>query len=153
MTREKEIILLKDLIDCFKKIENHKNWKTYDDKGIPCKTIIFYQRLFLEELLNFYSKCKDSITFEEIAQFHDIVNEDIKTITKLDKDLRPVKFELPTDNTVLSWITTSRAISDSMSREVFLDGEIVTYFKLLSELLVDISCYCYKNEKQEEHIT
>ena len=40
-----------------------------------------------------------------------------------------------------------------MTREAFLDAEIVTYFELLSELLTNMSCYYYKNEKQEKHIT
>ena len=115
---------------------------------MTCKSILFYQKLFLEELLNFYNNGKDAITSEEIASYHKIVEDDIKTINEMDNNLRPVKFELPDDNTVLSWITTSRAISDSMSREAFLDGEIVTYFKLLSELLTNMSCYCYKNEGQ-----
>ena len=149
MIRVKEKILVMDLIDCFKKITDHQNWKTYEDKGVTCKSIIFYQKLFLEELLNFYNNGKDVITSEEIADYHKIVKEDIKTISKMDTNLRPVKFELPTDNTVLSWITTSRAISDSMIREAFLDAEIVTYFELLSELLTNMSCYCYKNEKTE----
>ena len=149
MIRVKEKILVMDLIDCFKKITDHQNWKTYEDKGVTCKSIIFYQKLFLEELLNFYNNGKDVITSEEIADYHKIVKEDIKTISKMDTNLRPVKFELPTDNTVLSWITTSRAISDSMTREAFLDAEIVTYFELLSELLTNMSCYCYKNEKTE----
>jgi hypothetical protein len=149
MIRVKEKILVMDLIDCFKKIADHQNWKTYEDKGVTCKSIIFYQKLFLEELLNFYNNGKDVITSEEIADYHKIVKEDIKTISKMDTNLRPVKFELPTDNTVLSWITTSRAISDSMTREAFLDAEIVTYFELLSELLTNMSCYCYKNEKTE----
>ena len=148
MIRVKEKILVMDLIDCFKKIADHQNWKTYEDKGVTCKSIIFYQKLFLEELLNFYNNGKDVITSEEIADYHKIVKEDIKTISKMDTNLRPVKFELPTDNTVLSWITTSRAISDSMTREAFLDAEIVTYFELLSELLTNMSCYCYKNEGQ-----
>ena len=149
MIRVKEKILVMDLIDCFKKIADHQNWKTYEDKGVTCKSIIFYQKLFLEELLNFYNNGKDVITSEEIADYHKIVKEDIKTINEMDNNLRPVKFELPTDNTVLSWITTSRAISDSMTREAFLDAEIVTYFELLSELLTNMSCYCYKNEKTE----
>tara|TARA_B100000123_G_C25739810_1_gene433266 strand:+ start:407 stop:868 length:462 start_codon:yes stop_codon:yes gene_type:complete len=153
MIRVKEKILLMDLIDCFKKMVDHSNWKTYEDKGVTCKSIIFYQKLFLEELLNFYNNGKDVITSEEIAMYHNVVREDIKIINKMDTSLRPVKFELPTDNTVLSWITTSRAISDSMIREAFLDAEIVTYFELLSELLTNMSCYCYKNEKQEKHIT
>ena len=148
MIRAKEKILLMDLIDCFKKLGDHKDWKSYEDKGVTCKSILFYQKLFLDELLNFYNNGKDAITSEEIASYHKIVEDDIKTINKMDNNLRPVKFELPTDNTVLSWITTSRAISDSMSREAFLDGEIVTYFKLLSELLTNMSCYCYKNEGQ-----
>ena len=148
MTRAKEKLLLVDLINSFKKIEKHTDWKSYKDKGVTCKSIIFYQKLFLEELLNFYNNGEDAITPEEIAMYHNVVKEDLKTIDKLDENLRPIKFELPTDNTVLSWITTSRAISDSMSRESFLDGEIVTYFKLLSELLTNISCYCYKNEGQ-----
>ena len=149
MIRVKEKILVMDLIDCFKKIADHQNWKTYEDKGVTCKSIIFYQKLFLEELLNFYNNGKDVITSEEIAMYHNVVREDIKIINKMDTSLRPVKFELPTDNTVLSWITTSRAISDSMTREAFLDAEIVTYFELLSELLTNMSCYCYKNEKTE----
>ena len=148
MIRVKEKILLMDLIECFKKLGDHKDWKSYQDKGVTCKSILFYQKLFLEELLNFYNNGKDAITSEEIASYHKIVEDDIKTINEMDNNLRPVKFELPDDNTVLSWITTSRAISDSMSREAFLDAEIVTYFKLLSELLTNMSCYCYKNEGQ-----
>tara|TARA_X000001382_G_scaffold101744_1_gene76433 strand:+ start:42 stop:365 length:324 start_codon:yes stop_codon:yes gene_type:complete len=104
--------------------------------------------MFLEELLNFYNNDKDAITPEEIGDYHIVIEDDINTINKLDNNLRPINFELPVDNTVLSWIITSRSISDSMARESFLDSEIVTYFKLLSELLTNMSCYCYKNEGQ-----
>ena len=32
MIRAKEKILLMDLIDCFKKLVDHKDWKSYQDK-------------------------------------------------------------------------------------------------------------------------
>lgn len=148
MTRVKEKILLKDLISCFKTLGDHKDWKSYQDKGITCRSILFCQKMFLEELLNFYNNDKDAITPEEIGDYHIVIEDDINTINKLDNNLRPINFELPVDNTVLSCIITSRSISDSMARESFLDSEIVTYFKLLSELLTNMSCYCYKNEGQ-----